>query len=168
MPSSGTSTYVDPDEYQAMFREGRVDLVLANAVGFKARQTWVKLDHLCLLRNEESLPRVAYVSFPPELVFVGLPGNSGSLPTWGGIKLKSGEIVLHGRGERTHYRTDATSRWGFVSLMPEHLAGYCRAIAGFDLALPSAGRICGQPGARRPNWSACTRKPAIWRKPSPK
>ena len=141
MSNSGTSIYVDPDDYQAMVREGRINLVLANAVGFKARQTWVEFSHLRLLRTEETLPRVAYVSLPPEWVFVGFPCKSGSLPTWGGMKLKSDEIVLHGCGERMHYTTSAVSRWGYVSLAPDHLAAYGRTIAGFDLAVPSAGRI---------------------------
>jgi AraC-like DNA-binding protein len=141
MPTSGTSTCVDPDDYQATFRGGRINLVLAHGAGFRARQTWVEFGHLHLVRSQENLPRVAYVSLPPERVFVGFPGNSGSLPTWGGMKLKSGEIVLHGRGERVHYRTNGTNRWGCVSLAPDHLAAYGRAIAGFDLAAPSMGRI---------------------------
>jgi AraC-like DNA-binding protein len=141
MPSSGTSTYVDPDDYQAMFREGRINLVLARAAGFKARQTWVEFGHLHLLRSEENLPRIAYVSLAPERMFVGFPKDSGSLPIWGGVKLRSGDIVMHGRGERMHYRTSAASRWGYISLAPEHLAAYGRAIAGFDLAAPTVGRI---------------------------
>jgi len=141
MPTSGTSTYVDPDDYQAKFRGGRINLVLANGVGFKARQTWVEFGHLRLLRNEENLPRVAYISLPPERVFVGFPMGSVNLPTWGGTKLRSGDVVLHGIGERMHYRTNAASRWGYVSLAPRHLAAYRRAIAGFDPGLPSIGRI---------------------------
>ena len=141
MPTSGTSTFIDPDAYQAMFRAGRINLVLTNGVGFKARQTWVEFGGLHLLRNEEDLPRVAYVSLPPERVFVGFPSDSAPLPTWGGMKLNSGEIVLHGIGERMHYRTNAASRWGYVSLAPWHLAAYRRAIAGFDLGRPSMGRI---------------------------
>ena len=139
MPSSGTSTYVDPDDYQAMFREGRINLVLANGVGFKARQTWVEFAHLHLLGSEESLPRIAFVSLPPERVFFGFP--RGPLPTWGGLKLRSGDVVLHGRGERMHYGTRAAGGWGYVSLAPNHLAAYCKAIAGSDQAVPSAGRI---------------------------
>jgi AraC-like DNA-binding protein len=141
MPTSGTSTYVDPDDYQAKFRGGRINLVLTNGVGFKARQTWVEFGHLHLLRNEENLPRVAYISLPPERVFVGFPRGIGPPPTWGGMKLKSGEIVLHSIGERMHYRTTAASRWGYVSLSPHHLAAYGRAIAGFDLGVRSMGRI---------------------------
>jgi AraC-like DNA-binding protein len=141
MPTSGTSTYVDPDDYQAMFRGGRINLVLTNVSGFKARQTWVEFDHLHLLRNEEKLPRVAYISLPPERVFIGFPMGSVPFPTWGGTKLKSGDVVLHGIGERMHYRTNAVSRWGYVSLAPHHLAAYRRAITGFDLGVPSMGRI---------------------------
>jgi AraC-like DNA-binding protein len=141
MPTSGTSTYVDPDDYQAKFRGGRINLVLTNGVGFRARQTWVEFGHLHLLRNEENLPRVAYISLPPERVFVGFPRGTGPPTTWGGMKLKSGEIVLHGIAERLHYRTNAASRWGYVSLAPHHLAAYRRAIAGFDLGVSSMGRI---------------------------
>jgi AraC-like DNA-binding protein len=141
MPTSGTSTYVDPDDYQAKFRGGRINLVLTNGVGFKARQTWVEFGHLHLLRNEENLPRVAYISLSPERVFVGFPRGTGPPPTWGGMKLRSGEIVLHGIGESLHYRTNAASRWGYVSLAPHHLAAYRRAIAGFDLGVSSMGRI---------------------------
>jgi AraC-like DNA-binding protein len=141
MPTSGTTTYVDPDDYQTMFRGGRINLVLSNVVNFKARQTWVEFGHLHLLRNEENLPRVAYISLPQERVFVGFARGTGPLPTWGGMKLKSGEIVLHGIGERMHYRTNAASRWGYVSLLPNHLAAYRRVITGFDLGLPSMGRI---------------------------
>jgi AraC-like DNA-binding protein len=141
MPTSGTSTYVDADDYQGMFPGGRINLVLTNGVGFKARQTWVEFDHLHLLRNEENLPRIAYVSLSPERVFVGFPKNSGSLPTWGGLKLRSSDLVLHGRGERMHCRTSAASRWGYISLAPEHLTAYGRAIGGCDLAVPSAGQI---------------------------
>jgi AraC-like DNA-binding protein len=141
MPTSGTSTYVDPDDYQAMFRGGRINLVLTNGAGFKARQTWVEFGRLHLLRNEENLPRVAYISLPPERVFIGFPRGSVPLPTWGGTKLRSCDVVLHGIGERMHYRTNAVSRWGYVSLAPHHLAAYRRAIAGFDLGVPSMGRI---------------------------
>jgi AraC-like DNA-binding protein len=141
MSSSGTSTYVNPNDYQAMFREGRINLVLTSGVGFKARQTWVEFDHLHLLRNEENLPHIAFISLPPERVFVGFPTNSGSLPTWGGMKLRPGDVVLHGEGERMHHRTNGASRWGYISVGPEHLAAYRRAIAGFDLAVPSMGRI---------------------------
>jgi AraC-like DNA-binding protein len=141
MPTSGTSTYVDPDDYQAKFRGGRINLVLTNGVGFKARQTWVEFGHLHLLRNEESLPRVAYISLAPDWVFVGFPMGAVPLPTWGGTKLRSGDVVLHGIGERMHYRTNAVGRWGYVSLAPHHLAAYRRAIAGFDPGLPSMGRI---------------------------
>jgi AraC-like DNA-binding protein len=146
MSSSGTSTFIDPHDYQAMFREGRINLVLTKSVGFKARQTWVEFGHLHLVRNEENLPRIAFVSLAPERVFVGFPSKSVSLPTWGGMKLTSGDIVLHGRGERMHYRTSGTSSWGYISVAPEHLVAYRRAIAGFDLAAPSVGRILRPPG----------------------
>ena len=151
MSNSGTSIYVDPDDYQGMVREGRINLVLANAVGFKARQTWVEFSHLRLLRTEETLPRVAYVSLPPEWVFVGFPCKSGSLPTWGGMKLKSDEIVLHGCGERMHYTTSAVSRWGMSRWRPTTSPPTDGRLP--DSILPCHPRVgsCDQPGEPRQN-----------------
>jgi AraC-like DNA-binding protein len=141
MPSCGSSTYVEPEDYQAKFREGRINLVLVKGVGFKARQTWIEFNHLHILGSEESLPRIAYISLPPERVFFGFPRVSNRLTTWGGLKLGLGDIVLHGRGERMHYRTNSVSCWGFISLVPDHLAAYGKTIAGFDRAMPSGGRV---------------------------
>jgi len=118
MPASGTSTYTDPDDYQANVRGARVELVLACRGDFKARLTWVELRDLHLLRSQESLPRITYVALAPERLFVAFPTHNDPPPIWGGVKVKSGDLFLHAIGACTHQRTKATSRWGFVSLTP--------------------------------------------------
>src|SRR5215203_291011 len=89
MPASGTSTYTDPDDYQANVRGARVELVLACRGDFKARLTWVELRDLHVLRSQESLPRIAYVALAPERLFVAFPTHNDPPPIWGGVKVKS-------------------------------------------------------------------------------
>jgi AraC-like DNA-binding protein len=126
-------------------REARIKLVVVGGGDFKARLTWVELPHLHLLRSEEILPRIAYVSLAFQRVFVAFLTHRGPPQRWGGRTVGWGDIVLHGRGERMHQRTSAASRWGFVSLAPEHLASYGKAIAGLDLVQPPMARIIRPP-----------------------
>jgi AraC-like DNA-binding protein len=142
---SGTSTYSDPREYQSKFRGARINLVFARYGEFRARLTWVELRHLHLLRSDESLPRVAYVSLAPERVFAMFPTHPDPAPIWGGMKLGSGDIILHGRGERMHQQTSAVSGCGFISLAPEHLSAYGKTLTGLDLVAPPAGRVLRPP-----------------------
>jgi AraC-like DNA-binding protein len=141
MPISGTSSYSDPHDYPSTVHGARINLVFAGPGDFKARLTWVELRHLQLLRSQENLPRIAYVALASERVFVAFPTHPDPLPIWGGVQLRSGDIVMHGRGERMHQRTSAASHWGFVSLAPKHLSAYGKALTGLDLAPPPVGRI---------------------------
>jgi AraC-like DNA-binding protein len=145
MLRSGTFRSSDPAEYQSRFRDARINLVFARYGEFKARVTWVELAHLHLLDSEESLPRIAYVSLSPEPVFVGFQTNRNSPLIWGGMKVGSGDIILHGRGERMHQQTNTASRWGLVSLAPEQLAAYGKALTGLDLVAPAASRVLRPP-----------------------
>ena len=49
------------------------DDLLATSRDFKARLTWAELHCVRLLRSQEDLPRIAYVSLEPALVFVTFP-----------------------------------------------------------------------------------------------
>ena len=105
----------------------------------------MELRHLQLLHSEENLARIAYFSMAPERVFVVFPAHSDPCLMWGGMKLQSGDIILHGRGERMHQRTSAASRWGFVSLEREHLAAFGKALVGRELVAPAASQILRPP-----------------------
>jgi hypothetical protein len=105
MPGSGTRTFIDPDDYQASLRQAGIDLLVTSPGAFKARLTWTELDHLHLIRSQEELPRIAYLSLPPALSFVAFPTQSHPPPLWGGMELRSGDIMFHSRGERPHQRT---------------------------------------------------------------
>ena len=89
MPGSGTGTFIDPEDYEASLRQVRIDLLITSQGVFNAHLTWATLHHLQLLHSEEALPRIAYVSLAPALVFVAFatrpnpptgsaPGAAGS------------------------------------------------------------------------------------------
>ena len=112
MPGSGSSTFIDPDDYQASLDRVPLDLLLVMSRGeFKAWVTSARLNHLYLLRSEEDFPRTAYVSLSPALVFVGFPAHSSPPIVWGGVEVHPGEIVLHSRAERFHQRTAEPCNW---------------------------------------------------------
>ena len=141
MPRSGTRNFNDPDDFQTNFRDGHLGLVFTDPGTFKARQTWVGLAHVHLVRTEEWLPRIAFVSLSRTRVFISFPMTSGSRPTWGGTELKYGDIVLHKLGAKMHQRTNGPNRCGYISLSREHLASFSSAVTGVELLAPSRTRI---------------------------
>jgi AraC-like DNA-binding protein len=147
MPGSGTSTFIDPDDYQASLRQARIDLLVTSQGAFKAHLTWATLHHLQLLHSEEDLPRIAYISLEPALVFVGFPTRPEPPMLWGGVELQTGQIIFNGRGERFHQRTTGPCSWSLVGLPPEHLERYGGALSGKALSAPEAARIL-RPAAR--------------------
>jgi AraC-like DNA-binding protein len=147
MPGSGTGTFIDSDDYQASLSHLRVDLLITSQGAFNARLTWATLHHLRLLHGEEDMPRIAYVSLAPALVFVGFTARPDLPMQWGGGELQPGEIIIHSRGERFHQRTIGPCSWSLVGLAPEHLERYCEALSGKALSLPAAARIL-RPAAR--------------------
>jgi AraC-like DNA-binding protein len=141
MPGSGTSTFIDPDEYQAYLRQARIDLLVTSQGAFKAHLTWVTLHHLQLLHSEECLPRIAYLSLAPALVFVAFATRPKPPMLWGGVELQTGDLVFHSPGERLHQRTTGLCGWSLVGVAPEHLERYGRALSGKALCVPQAARI---------------------------
>jgi len=140
MAENGTLTFSDPDGYAAGFGDARVALTITGAGDFKARLTRLKLKDLNIYRCYESLPRIAYISLPPEQMFLSFPVGAESLIS-DGFALRSDDIVLHGRGERTHQRSNGACQWGLISLSPEQFASCGKALTGHAIAPPCASRI---------------------------
>jgi AraC-like DNA-binding protein len=141
MPGSGTGTFVDPDEYQEGLRQAQIDLLVTANGAFKARVTWATLHHLRLLRSEEDLPRIGYVSLPSAFVFVGFAARAGPPIHWGGAALQSAEIIFHGRGDRFHQRTTGPSSWSLIGLSQEDLGRFGGALFGKAFSPRSVGGI---------------------------
>jgi AraC-like DNA-binding protein len=141
----GTTTYNDPDEYQASFGVAKINLVFACRGEFKARLTSVALPNLHLLSAQETLPRIASVSLAPNPVIVAFPTRFDSPIVWGGVELRRGDVIFHSRGEHMHHRTSGEVRWAIMSVMPEHLAKFGRILTGVELTPPPVGRILRPP-----------------------
>ena len=149
MANIGTTTFTTTEEYQAGFGSMSVDLILTGWGEFKARLTWVKLRHINLLRSDENLARIAFVSLAPARAFISLPLGFKRHPIWSGVTLTSHGIVFHPLGERAHYRTEGPSQWGLISIPPRQLAAYSRALKDTEIH-PPFGRIL------RPPWTEAT------------
>ena len=147
MPGGGTRTFLDPDRYEAILRQALIEAIITPCGEFKARLTWAELHHLQLLRCEEDLPRIGYVSLAPRLVVVAFPTSSGSLPIWGGTELHTEEIMFHSLGERMHQATPGPSVWSLIALDPLQLENYGWALSNKPLSPPPEGRVL-QPSPR--------------------
>ncbi len=146
MPGCGTYSFTDPESYRTSIRGASVDLVLTSPGGFKARVTRAELDNLWFLRAREELAHITYIALAPDRNVIGFPLHSEPPPIWNGVELQAGDIVFHSRGERFHQCATGPSGWGWISLSPEYLAGYGRALTGEDLLVPTAGQVLRPPG----------------------
>jgi AraC-like DNA-binding protein len=140
MAESGTLTFRDPDGFAAGFGDVRINLTITGAGDFKARMTRLKLQHLVVYRCCESLPRIAYISLPPEKMFLAFPVGKVSLIS-DGFTLRNGDVVLHGGGQHTHQRSNGACQWGLISLSPEQFASCGKALTGRPIAPPDASRM---------------------------
>jgi AraC-like DNA-binding protein len=148
---NGTATFASPDDYQAGIggvssRGASVNFIVTGGGDFKARLTWLNLHRLRVLRGSENLPSVAYVSLPRERVVALFPTSTAPL-IWGGLELRFGDIVFHGRGERTHQWTPGQGRWGVVSLPPDQLSACGLALTGKKIAAPAFHRVLRPPAS---------------------
>ncbi len=140
MTDIGTATYTNPIDYQAAIGRAGIKLTITAGADFRARLTWLKLHTLRVLRGCEKLPLIAYTTLPPAQAFVSFPTAASSC-IWAGQELRAGDVVFHGRGERTHHWTSGENQWGVVSLPPEQLAACAKALTGAQLTLPSTSRV---------------------------
>lgn len=148
MPGSVTSVFSEPGDFEAALREeGGLGLLITGRGQFRARLTQVKLHRLRLSAAEEQLSRIAFVAVPADLILVSLPIGDRPAPIWGGIRMRAGEIITLGPGQRAHARTDGPSRWGSIWLPAQDLAGYGRALTGATFAVPTVARSWRSPPA---------------------
>jgi hypothetical protein len=141
VPGSAVYSFTDPEDYQANLVELRMRLVLTARERFSARLSRATLSHLQLLRAEETVPRVARVSLPPDMLCISFPTHSDPPPVWGGEEMRPGNIMFHSRDDSLYQLTHGPSRWGLISFEATLLAGYGRALNDVDLAPPAVGRV---------------------------
>jgi AraC-like DNA-binding protein len=140
MPEGGSLTFSDPDDYATAFGGARVNLTITGAGDFAARLTRLRLQHLEVYSCRENLPRVAYVSLPPDRAVLSFPVGAASL-IFGGVALRTGDMVFHSRGECVHQHSKGACQWGLLSLSAEEFAKCGDALNGQPIASPHASRI---------------------------
>jgi AraC-like DNA-binding protein len=150
MPGSATGSFVDAEEYRAELSDINVGPLVLTPGTFTASATRITLRRFHLLRAQESLPRVAFLSLPPERVFISVSSGLARSLIWRGLTLEPGELMLHSPGERLHQRIVGPCCWGFIALSLASLAAACKTATGSTRALPELGRILRpSPGDRQ-------------------
>jgi AraC-like DNA-binding protein len=145
MIGCGTNTFTDPDDYRRNVQGLNVSLVLTGSDTFRSDVTWVQLNHLRLVRISESASRIAFVSLVPESVFVSFPLHNDPHQVWNGVRMRRGEVVLHGWAEHFHQLTLGCARWGVVSVAPAQLRRFSGSLTGRDLVPPKTDRFLQMP-----------------------
>ncbi|MBV8120999.1 MAG: helix-turn-helix domain-containing protein, partial [Alphaproteobacteria bacterium] len=141
MPGGGTRTFLGPELYEAGLRQADIECIITYDAAFNARLTWVELHQSQLIRCEEDLARIGYVSFPPRLACISFPANPGPSPRWRGTEIQDGDIMLHSLGERLHQTTQGPSVWGLITLDPVRLDDYSRTLFEKPFVLPAQARV---------------------------
>jgi len=141
MPLVGTTIFTDPDGFRTSLQGSKIEFVFTDGGNFSARATSLELPNLRLLYTQEHLSRIAFISLAPEQAFISLPMRFDAPPIFDGIKLKLGDIIFHGIGDRVHLRTKGKSDWAFISSAPTYLAKFGKILTGADLVPPPGGRI---------------------------
>lgn len=135
----GSSMFADANGYQAAVQDV-LDLLILHPRDFRARLNWIEFSDLYVLRAHETSARIAFLSVPPDRVFVTFPTQRGSVLFAGGSVLPFGDILLHHPGDRSHQRTTGSCDWGYVSLSPDSLSEFGRTITGQELVPPRRNR----------------------------
>ena len=145
MPGSVTSAFSEREDFEAALRaEGCLGLLITGRGQFRAQLTQIALHRLHLSAAEEHLSRIAFVAVPADMILMSFASGSAPSPTWGGIAVRTREIVTLGPGQRLHARTAGVSRWGMIRLPVEDLTRYGRGLTGAPFAV-SSGAQCWRP-----------------------
>ncbi len=140
MVQRGTLTFSDPGGYARAFGAANVSLTICSGGDFRAQLTWLKLQHLEVYRCTERLARIAFVSFPPDRIFVSFRYGSGGCLVTNGHALAASEVVFHGRGEPAYQVVSKVCQWGLLSVSSEKLANVSKALRGRTLGAPEIGK----------------------------
>ena len=141
MLGSRASVFGEAEDFEAaLSADGVARMLLTGCGEFQARLTQVGLDRLRLSAVKEGQSRIAFIEVPADMGMVAFPIDGGPSPIWGGVEIRSGEIVAFGPGERLHARTVGACHWGTIQLPEQQLADYGRALNGTRFVVPAAAR----------------------------
>ncbi|MET3907789.1 hypothetical protein ABID59_002130 [Bradyrhizobium sp. S3.3.6] len=145
MAEQGTATFASPDDFSAAIGAARIDLFITAGGDFNGRLTWLNLGGLHVLCGHENLPRIGFLALPPAQAIISFAANREASLTYCGVRMRFGDLVFHGLGERVHVRTDGEGIWGLISLPPELLAACSNALTGQSIRPPLEGQVIRPP-----------------------
>src|ERR1700722_18943624 len=148
MPSSSTSTFSEPEEFEAALRrQADIDLLVTDQKDFRGRITQVGMHLLHLGVACETAPRIAFVAMRPDIVLmwwaIGRPGSQ----IWSGAPSLAGEGMTLGPADRAHARTLGASRWAALWLSAADLDRYSQTLTGAPVRVLSGARSWRPGGA---------------------
>lgn len=146
MGSSGSALYTEAGEYEASL-PGRVRLLPTDDLPFRARLTWMELEHVHLLNARETVSRIAYIALPAERSCAIFPARHGPGLICGGAELRTGDIVFHQPGARFHQRSTGATEWGSVAITSTTLRGYGSILTGLAVTPLACAQILRPPKA---------------------
>ncbi len=148
MPSCSTSTFSEPEEFEAALRrQTNVDLLVTEQSHFRGRITQVDLHLLHLAVAHETAPRIAFVSMRPDIVLVLWPIGRPASQIWSGAPSLAGELVILGPGDRAHARTQGASRWAALWMSATDLDRYSQTLTGAPVRALNGARSWRPEGA---------------------
>lgn len=137
MSGSTISVVSEPDDFEAALQgAGAVRLLVTGRGQFRARLTQIALHRLRLSAAEEHRARIAFVAVAAGMLLILLPMGGSTAPIWGGVRMRNGELLTVGAGQRAHTTTDGPACSGSIWLPTEDLARYGRALSGAPFAVP--------------------------------
>lgn len=134
---STISVVGEPDDFEAALQgAGAVRLLVTGRGQFRGRLTHIALHRLRLSAAEEHCARIAFVTVPAGMLLILLPMGGSTAPIWGGVRLRSGELLTVSPGQRAHTTTEGPVCFGSIWLPTEDLARYGHALSGVPFAVP--------------------------------
>jgi AraC-like DNA-binding protein len=141
MPSSRASVFGEAEDFQAaLSADGVAGILVTDGGQFRARLTQLGLERLRLAAFEETQARIAFIAVPAGIVLVAFPIDGGPSPVWGGVEIRTGEMITVSSGQRLHARTVGPCHWAAVQVPEQQLADYGRVLSGTRFVVPSAAR----------------------------
>jgi AraC-like DNA-binding protein len=137
MPGGVAATFSESEDFETALRsEGCLSLVITGRGQFRAHLTKIILQSFRLSAGDEQLSRIAFIAVPDDMVLISFPIGKGTLPVYGGIRMRVGDIMTLSPGEQVHARTDGQRRWGAIWVPVAQLVDYGRALTGAPFSIP--------------------------------
>jgi AraC-like DNA-binding protein len=148
MPSTLTSAFSEPEDFEAALRKGGcLSLLITGCGQFRAQLTVVTLHRLRLSAAEEQLSRIASIAVPTNVAVIAFQIGNETDPARARVPMQPGEIMILGPGEHIYVRTDGFRRWCSIWIPIEELVRYGAVLTGAPVNVPCRTQVWRPPAA---------------------